>query len=132
MHIFLNITLLLLGSGLMAWRLNKPLGPWRDHVGMILLLYGFGHFLAYLLGFTALLKTSPLMAAVWGGLWVLLMIMGFTLAYPLLERHLFQSHSDLEAQGKRVFEGFHGMRVLLGLAGIGLAITVLLARLGVL
>ena len=132
MHVFINITLLLVGSGLMTWRLDKPLGPWRDHVGMILLLYGFGHFLAYLVGFTTMLETSPVMAAIWGGLWVLFMIIGFTLAYPILKRHLFQSHSDLEAQGKRVFDGFHGMRVVLGLAGIGFAITVLLARLGVL
>jgi hypothetical protein len=129
MQFFLTLSLLVLGSSLVTFRIREDIRPYRDHIGVILLVYGFGNFFLYLFGeFFALVEHHILFALLKLSLWIILMVIGFLLAYPLLERHLFSMHSDLKDQGQRVFEGFNGFRMLLGIGGLIVATLLLISQ----
>lgn len=132
MQFFLTLSLLALGSGLVTFRVQDSVKPYRDHIGFILLLYGFGNFLLFLIrDFVRLLGEQPAFSMLKLCLWIILMVIGFVLAYPLLERHLFRENAALSEQGRRVFEGFNGIRPALGLCGLALSIALLLDQWGV-
>jgi hypothetical protein len=133
MQFFLTLGLLALGSGLVTFRFQGSVNPYRDHIGFILLLYGFGNFLLFLLGdFLPVLREQPTFGVLKLSLWVVLMVIGFVLAYPLLERQLFRENPALSEQGRRVFEGFNGLRPALGFCGLALCIALLLSQWGLL
>jgi hypothetical protein len=122
MTVFLNLFFLLLGSLLIlrpkTAMADVPIG-WIQHTGLILLLYGFANTVAFLIGFNAQVDAGPLWAGFRMGCWILLVVIGFTLAYPLIERHVLNAAGeDLSAHGRNVFQGFTAMRWPLGLAGL--------------
>lgn len=107
-----------------------PIG-WVQHTGLLLLLYGFANALGFLIGFTHRVDAGPLWAAFRMGCWVLLVVIGFTLAYPLLEQHVFgASGEDMRQQGRKVVQGFVAMRWILGLAGLLVSAVLAAFRLG--
>lgn len=132
MQFFLTLSLLILGSGLVTFRIREDIRPYRDHIGFILLLYGFGNFLLFIASdFRRLIEEDTVFAVLKLGLWINLMVIGFLLSYPLLERHLFSKNPDIKDQGRRVFEGFDGIRMILGLGGFVLAVALVLIQLKV-
>ena len=131
MPFLFTFSLLLVGSGMMTFRVPEPIRPYREHIGLILLLYGFGNFLAYLGEFFQTVELSPLFAITKMSMWVLTLVIGFVLAYPLLDKHLFQQARGLEEQGRRVFEGFDGMRIVLGTVGLVVASLMMMSQLQV-
>ena len=131
MQFAFTLSLLILGSGLMIFRIPVNVRPYREHFGVILLLYGFGNFLAFLGDFLRSLDAETLFVFSKMGMWVLLMIIGFVLAYPLLDKHLFSKAKGFEDQGQIVFDGFEGMRSPLGISGFLLAGMIMLVQIGV-
>ncbi len=130
----MNLLLLLLGSVLLLvrkeHRVDAPSG-WVQHTGLILLVYGFANTLIFLSGLTAQVDDGPLWAGFRMGCWILLVVIGFVLAYPVLERHvLHAAGEDLTAQGRSVFQGFVAMRWPLGLIGLGIAAVLTAQRFG--
>ena len=115
---------------MMTFRTPERLKHIQEHFGIILLIYGFANFLGFIREFVSLLSTSPLFASVKMGMWVIIMVTGFVLSFPVLEQHIFRQTRELQEQGMRVFEGFDGMRIPLGLIGLILAGIMLLSQFG--
>jgi hypothetical protein len=128
MIFILTFSLLILGSALLTFRNPEIIKPFRDHFGILLMAYGFFHLFKIVLLSTPILEESPLFFGFKMGLWGLLLIMGFILAYPLLERQIFSRVRELELQGQIVIKGFEGMRRILGIAGFALAAVLLLSQ----
>lgn len=114
----------------MTFRTPDRIRHLQEHFGIILLLYGFLNFLSYIREFITLLGISPLFAIVKMGMWVMIMVIGFVLSFPILEQHIFGQTRELQEQGVRVFQGFDGMRIPLGLVGLILAGIMLLSQFG--
>lgn len=132
MSFVVTFCFLLVGSALMTFGVPSRWRPYREHAGMILLIYGFVHFLGYFGDFFRTVRDEPAFSLAKMGMWVMTMVIGFVLAYPLLQEHLFRRAGGLEEQGRVVFQGFDGVRVILGLAGFGVAGVMLLLQLGIL
>lgn len=124
------LAMLVAGSCLIVFGSGESTRPYREHMGVILLLYGFLNFNLFLFGyFLPLVREQTFFALLKMGLWINLMVIGFTLGYPLLEKHLFSSNRELQFQGQKVYEGFNSLRLVLGLGGLVLALLLLFIQL---
>jgi hypothetical protein len=133
MNFFFTWSALMLSSSLLIVRPNSPSEPFRDYLGLLILLFGFGHLVVFLASgrFLALLPEQWLLAVLRLALWVLLMVCSFVLAYPLLEKHVLSDNRELLEQGRQVLAGFEGIRRILGFFGLAVCLVWLLLRLGV-
>jgi hypothetical protein len=133
MGFFFTWSALMLSSSLLLIRPRSPAEPYREYLGLLILVYGFAH-LAIFIGSGRLLALLPeqwILVVLRSALWVFLMVSGFILAYRLLDRHVLSDNRELQEQGRRVLAGFEGIRFVLGLFGLVLCLVWLLLRLGV-
>ncbi len=131
MQFYLTLTLLLLGSVFTVFRIREEWASWREHIGLVILLYSFIYFILFIIsGFLLLLREQTFFALLKTGLWISMMCIGFVLAYPILERNLMRGNRELTEHGRRVFEGFEGSRRLLGSFGFLLSAVLVLLQLG--
>jgi hypothetical protein len=120
MQFAFTCSLLMLGSGILTFRILPRGEEFKQHLGMMLMLYGFLNLLGFGLEFLRGLGSDPVFVISKMTVILQIIVIGFVLAYPFLQKHLFEE-SELQKEGAVVFQGFAEIRTLLGLSGLVLA-----------